>query len=382
MGKLAWRNLLRNKRRTLLTVGSVSVALLLLALLLSILAAMERAEGAADNRLVVRNAISLTFDLPESYWQQLQTVPHVEALTLLDWFGGTYIDDRPQNFFPQFACDPGPLRDVWPEYRIQAEEYAGFAAERTAFIAGAALAAKYGWKLGDRIVLQGTIYPVDLELTLRGTFTEPAAPAAEKQIFFHRRYLQESLGNPGLVGTFWLRLDASENVAAVVRQVEALFANSSWQVRAETEKAFQISFLEMLGNIRLFFGAIGLAVVISILFMVSNTLAMAARERTRELSILKTLGFRRRQLVALVVSESLAVGLLGAALGLLLALALLTGLGRFLEDNFPVFGTLKVTLGVAGLVLLLGTGIGVLTGWFPAVEAARLRIAVGLRRLT
>ncbi len=381
MGKLAWRNLLRNKRRTALTIGSVATALLLLSLLLSILAAMERAEGSADNRLVVRHAISLTFDLPEAYWQKLQPLQHVQALTPLDWFGGIYKDDRPQNFFAQFACDPATFRAVWPEFRFAAQEYATFAAERTACVAGAALATKHGWKIGDRIVLQGTIYPADLELVLRGIYTEPSAPAAEKQILFHRQYLQESLGNPGTVGTFWLRLDSPQSIPAVVQTAEALFVNSSAPVRVETEKAFQLSFLEMLGNIRMLFGAIGLAVIVSILFMVANTLAMAARERTREVAILKTLGFRRPALMALVISESMAVGLSGAVLSLLLAVGLLGGLGRFLEDFFPVFGTVRLTPAVGAAVLALGAAIGLLTGGFPAYEVSRLRIAEGLRRL-
>ena len=381
MGKLAWRNLLRNKRRTLLTIGSVTMALLLLSLLLAILSAMERAEGSADNRLVVRHAISLTFDLPEAYLQRLETLDHVEAITSLDWFGGTYKDDRPQNFFPQFACDPATLRAVWPEYQIAPEAYAAFAAERRACIAGAALAAKHGWQLGDRIVIKGAIYPLDLDLVLRGVFTEPNAPASEKQIFFHRDYLQEGLGNPGTVGTFWLRLGTPRHVPEVVTAVEAMFANSQAQVRAETEKAFQLSFLEMLGNIRLLFGAIGVAVVVSILFMVANTLAMAARERTREVAILKTLGFRRGALVALVVGEALAIGVAGAVLALVLAMGVLGGLGRLVEDAFPVFGTIRMSVGVATLVLGLGIGIGGLGGWFPALEAARLRIVDGLRRL-
>jgi len=382
VGKLVWRNLLRNKRRTLLTIGSVGVALLLLSLLLSVLAAMGRAEGSADNRLVVRHAISLTFDLPEAYWQQLKMLQHVQASTTLDWFGGTYKDDRPQNFFAQFACDPETFRSVWPEYQFDAQQYETFASERTAFVAGAALAAKHGWKIGDRIVLKGTIYPTDLELVLRGTYTEPNAPAAEKQILFHRKYLQESLGNPGTVGTFWLRLDSPESVPSVVQAAEAMFENSSARVRAETEKAFSLSFLEMLGNVRVLFGAIGLAVVVSILFMVGNTLAMAARERTREVAILKTLGCRAHQLVGAVVGESLAIGLVGAFLGLLLAVALLATVGRRMEEFFPVFGTLRLTLGVCLLVPLVGIGIGVIAGWFPAFEAVRLRIVDGLRRPT
>ena len=378
--KLAWRNLTRNRRRTLLTIGSVTVALMLLSMLMAVLDAMERAEGAADNRLVVRHAISLTFDLPESYWEKLRGLEHVVAVTPLTWFGGTYIDDRPQNFFAQFACDPQTVLDIWPEYQTAPEELQAFRSERTAFIAGAALAERYGWKSGDRIVLKGTIYPTNMELTLRGTFREPNAPAAERTIFFHRKYLEEALGNPGLAGTFWLRLDSTDYIAQVVQQSEAMFENSQAQVRTETEKAFQLSFLEMLGNVRLFFGAIGCAIVVSILFMTANTMAMAARERTPEVAVLKTLGYRRRQVMTLVLLESALVGLAGAGLGIGLAAALLGGLGKALEENFALFGTLKITPWVAWIGLAVGAGVGVVSGGFPAFEAVRLRIVDGLRR--
>jgi putative ABC transport system permease protein len=381
MGKLAWRNLLRNKRRSFLTMGSVAVTLVLLCLLLAILDAMERAEGSSDNRVVVRSAISLTFNLPESYWQRLETVAHVEAVTPLDWFGGTYIDNRPENFFPQFACDPATQLDVFPEYQIPAEQLKTWQAERNAFLAGKSLAEKHGWKIGDQIFLQGTIYPVDLELTLRGIFTVPNAPAQEKSIYFHRKYFQEALGNPGTTGSYWLRVRSPEDVPAVIAQTEAMFQNSDAQVRAETEKAFQLSFLEMLGNIRLFLGVIGLAVIISLLFITANTMAMAARERTTEVAVLKTLGFGRFQVVAMVLLESLAVGVLGSLAGLGLATLLLRTVATAMEDVFPIFGTLRMSGDVLLVGLALGIAIGLVSGWFPAFQAARLKIADGLRRV-
>jgi putative ABC transport system permease protein len=381
MGKLALRNLLRNKRRTFLTMGSVSLALLLLCLLLSFLAAMERAEGAADNRIVVRNRISLTFNLPEAYEQRLRTVPHVVAVTSLTWYQGTYIDNRPANFFARFATDPPTFLDVYPEFQIAQDQVQAWQGDRMGFIAGKLLADKYGWKLGDQIFVKGDIYPVDINITLRGIFSEPSAPAQEKAIYFHRRYLEEALDNPGEAGTYAMRIDSPDNVAAVISATEAMFENSEARVRAETEEAFSLSFVEMLGNIRLLFGAIGLAVVVSILFITANTMAMAARERTTEVAVLKTLGFKPGQVVSVVMAESLAVGAGGGLLGVALAGGLMPGVARAMEEVFPVFGTLRVTGPTLALALAVSLVIGVLAGWFPAWQAARLRIVDGLRRV-
>jgi len=381
MLKLIRRNVWRNPRRTLLTVGSVMLALLLLSLLLSLLSAMERAEGSADNRVVVRHAVSLTFMLPESYGRKLEAVDHVEAVTPLNWFGGIYKDEKPENFFAQFSSDPATLPLVYPELQMPEEQWEAWRKERSGFIAGKALADKYGWRIGDEIFLEGVIWPVDLQLTLRGIYEEPAARSVERQIFFHRAYLEEAMDNPGLAGSYVLKIDDPASVPAVVSASEALFQNSDAQVRAETEKAFQLSFLEMLGNIRLFFGAIGLAVVISIFFITANTMAMAARERTTEVAVLKSLGFRGRHVVTMVAMESVLVGLLGAVLGAGLGFLLVKGVAVVLEKVFPVFGTLRMTPGILALGLGLGLAIGLLSGLVPAVAAARLRIVDGLRRV-
>jgi putative ABC transport system permease protein len=345
------------------------------------LSSMERAEGSADNRIVIRSKISLTFDLPESYWERVKTLPHTLAVTPLSWYQGVYIDNRPENFFPRFACDPATLLDVFREMELPDTEKVAWEAERDSFIAGKKLADKYGWKIGDRIAIKGDIYPVDVDLVLRGIFVVPATPTQERQVFFHRKYLEEALDNPGIVGTYWLLVEGPDVVPGVIAAAEAMFVNSEMPVRAETEKAFQLSFLEMLGNVRVLFGAIGLAVVVSILFITANTMAMTARERTNEVAVLKTLGYRRRQVVGLVLGESVAVGLVGACAGAALSAGFLGALASAMAESFPFFGTLYVTPGVAGTAVAVGLAVGLLAGWFPAAQAARLRIADGLRRV-
>jgi putative ABC transport system permease protein len=381
MGKLIWRNLTRNKLRTLLTLGSVGMALFVLGLLGSFLNAMEGAEGAADNRIVVRHAVSLTFAMPESYETKLRELDHVVEVTPLNWYQGSYIDDRPENFFPRFSSDPNTLFTVFSDLTIPEDHLAAWKEDRAGFVAGKALVDKYGWKIGDQISIKGDIYPVDVQLNLRGIFEAPTARAGERQIFFQRRYLEEAMNNPGQVGTYWLKLDGPSSVAGVVKAAEALYENSDAPVRGETEEAFQLSFLEMMGNVRLLLGSIGLAIVISILFITANTMAMAARDRTREVAVLRTLGFRANQVIGLVLSESLLVSVLGAVAGVGFLALVLGATREGLEEGFAIFGMLKVSPELWGQALGIGVVIGLLSGIFPALAAARSNIVDGLRKV-
>lgn len=381
MRKLAWRNLMRNKRRTALTVASVTFGLLLLCLLTSFLALLQSTEGASDNRVVVRSAISLATLLPEADQGKLETIEHVVSVSPSNWYGGIYKDERPENFFAQFATNPATLYTTFPEIKLSDAEKQAWAAERSAFIAGKALVDKYGWRIGQQIFLKGTYYPTDLNLTLRGVFTVAGSESQEKVIYFHRKYLEEGIGNIGRVGAFTLRLDSPRAVASVTRAAEKMFENSDFQVRAETEKAFQLSFAEMLGNVRLLFGAIGTAAVFSIFFITANTMAMAARERVTEMAVLKTLGFRGPQVATLVLIEALAVGMLGALLGCGLFALSVPGLAAGLAKVFPVFGTLRMGPRIWATGLAVGLGIGLLSGAVPAFSAARLRIVDALRRV-
>ncbi|MEM6794641.1 MAG: FtsX-like permease family protein [Acidobacteriota bacterium] len=381
MGRLIWRNLMRNKLRTLLTVSSVGLALFILTLGSALLAAIESTEGTSASRIVVRHRVSLTFSMPEAYEQRLQSLEHVQAVTPLQWFGGTYKDQRPENFFARFGAEPDTLFEVFDDYTFSPEHLEAFRKDRSGFMAGQALVDKYGWKIGDRINIKGDIFPIDLDLTLRGIFTKPDGEAQEQQVFFQRRYMEEAMGNPGIIGTYWLRLDSPDSVPAVTRAAEEMFANSAAPVRAETEEAFTLSFLEMLGNVRLLLGVIGLAIIVSILFITANTMAMAARDRTREVAVLRTLGFRRGQVTGLVLFESLLVGLLGAVLGALAGSFLISGLAQAMQGIFPVFGTMKATPGILGLALAVGLTIGLVSGVFPAFAASQRSIVDGLRRV-
>ncbi len=382
MRKLVWRNLLRNKRRAGLTVASLTLGVMLLCVLGALLQTFDPAETeASENRVVVRHAVSLQFDLPEAYWRRLEGLDHVEVVSPLSWFGGIYKDTRRENFFSQFGTDPETLLAAFEDLEIEPEAVAAWLAERRSFIAGRALAQKHGWEIGDEIFLQGEIYPIDLNLVLRGIFTDSQDEAQENQIFFHRDYVEEALGNPGQVGTFWLLVDDLENVPAVIEAAEAMFENSEARVKAETEQAFVLAFVQMMGNVELLFGAIGFAVIVSVFLITANTMAMAVRERNTEISVLKTLGFRRGQVLGVLTAEAMVIGIVGGLLGVTLAATLLRLAAGALSSELLLFQTLTLRSDVALLGLAAALGIGTLSGLVPGYAMARRSVVEGLRKV-
>ena len=382
MRKLVWRNLLRNKRRAALTVASLTLGVMLLCVLGALLQTFDPAETeASENRVVVRHAVSLQFDLPEAYWRRLEGLDHVEVVSPLSWFGGIYKDTRRENFFSQFGTDPETLLAVFDDLEIEPEAAAAWLAERRSFVAGRALAEKHGWEIGDEIFLQGEIYPIDLNLVLRGIFTDSQDKAQENQIFFHRDYMEEALGNPGQVGTFWLSVDDLENVPAVIAAAEAMFENSEARVKAETEQAFVLAFVQMMGNVELLFGAIGFAVIVSVFFITANTMAMAVRERNTEISVLKTLGFGRGQVLGVLTAEAMVIGIVGGLLGVTLAATLLHLAAGALSSELMLFQTLTLRSDVALLGLAAALGIGTLSGLVPGYAMARRSVVAGLRKV-
>ncbi|MBI4841427.1 MAG: FtsX-like permease family protein [candidate division NC10 bacterium] len=323
---------------------------------------------------LVRRATSLADRLPEAYAAKLQRVPGVRLVHALTWFGGIYIDER--NFFANFACDPDTLFAMFPENRIPPEQIKAFRAERIAAIAGRKLVERFKWRLGDRITLQGTIYPVDLEFVLRGIYTG----TDETAFFFHRDYLEEALGRPGKVGTFWLKAASAGDIPRIMDAVDTLFKNSDAETKTETERAFQLGFISMLGNVKTLIASISSVVVFTILLVTANTMAMAIRERAREIAILKTLGFGRRRLLGILMGESAVIALTGGVLGCMGARLFFSvvDVWRYTQGLFPIFIVEPSTI-------LLGIGLSVLIGLasaaLPAIRVSRLTIAEALRRV-
>jgi putative ABC transport system permease protein len=377
--RLIFANLLRAKRRTFLTVFSIAVALFLFCTLRTVITSFEASLRASQaTRLVVRHGASLVFPLPLAYKERLAQVAGVTGLTYGNWFGGFYQD--PKNQFAQFAMDVPTLMDLFPEVLLPKDQAAAFQSERTACIIGASLARKYGWKLGDQIPITGTIFPGDWRFTVRGIYTGQTKDVDENTLFFHWDYLNESLpeGRRNYVGIFWLRIASPDLAAQVSDRVDAMFENSPQPTKTETEKAFQAGFISMIGNVQLLLTIIGSAIVFAIMLVTINTMMMAARERTTEIAVLKTLGYSDGLILLLVAGEALLVSLLGGLLGCGLAAIVFRESDFTAGGFFPNFRVLPQTVFFG---LMLAALMGVLSGIVPAISAARLKIASALRKV-
>jgi len=372
-------NLMRSKRRTFLTVSSIAIALFLFCTLRTVITSFEASLRASEaTRLVVRHGASLVFPLPLSYEDRLARVPGVTGVTYGNWFGGVYQD--PKNQFAQFAMDVSTMFDLFPDTVLPEDQKRAFLAERTACIVGRGLAKKFGWKIGDTVPILGTIYPGEWRFAVRGIYEGRTKDVDENTLFFHWDYLNESLpqGRKDYVGIYWLRIASPSMAAAVSGRVDDMFRNSSQPTKTETEKAFQAGFISMIGNVQLLMTILGSAIVFAIMLVTINTMMMAARERTTEIAVLKTLGFSDGLILRLVGGEALLVSLIGGALGCGLAALIFHEMDFTGGGFFPNFRVLPGTI-LAGL--LLAVLMGVLSGAWPAVSAARLRIANALRRV-
>jgi putative ABC transport system permease protein len=377
--RLIAANLMRAKRRTFLTVFSIAVALFLFCTLRTVITSFEASLRASQaTRLVVRHAASLVFPLPLAYRERLAQVPGVTGVTYGNWFGGFYQD--PKNQFAQFAMDVPTMLDLFPETVLPPEQAQAFRSERTACVIGRALAKKYGWKIGDEVPIIGTIFPGTWRFTVRGIYQGKTKDVDENTLFFHWDYLNESLpeGRKNYVGIYWLRIASPDQAAPVSERVDAMFRNSPQPTKTETEKAFQAGFISMIGNVQLLLTILGSAIVFAIMLVTINTMMMAARERTTEIAVLKTLGFSNGLILRLVGGEALAVSLLGGILGCGLAALVFHQLDFTGGGFFPNFRVLPGTVLVG---LLLAVLMGVLSGIAPAVSAARLKIANALRKV-
>lgn len=374
---LAIGNLRRNKVRTGLTVLGMGAALFLYCFLESVLAGFSAGADVANaSRLMTRNAVSLVQPLPIAYLEKIRAVPGVKDLTHQSWFGGTYEPDE-RLFFAQFAVEPESYLRVFSDYVTPPEQAKAFLADRKGCLLGARLARRIGKGPGDSVVITGTIYPGAWEFNVSGIFDGKDSAADEMRMLFHYDCLNEGRDAKvqGLVGVFPILLDDPARAADVSAAVDRLFENSPYATRTETERAFRLGFVQMLGNVALFLRAIGAAVVFTILLVSANTMVMAARERIPETGVLKTLGFSDRALFVLFLGEALALallaGLVGCAGARLVQAPLSEALGSVLQD-------FQVPWGVMARGMLLALATGLVSGIAPARAAARLTVADAL----
>src|SRR5450759_2231411 len=263
----------RNKRRSILTVLSISFSLLLLTLMITIWHAFYIDTGTAESaqRLVTRHRVSLTQALPSFYREKIRTVPGVVAVAPVDRFGATYKDAKPENFFAQFGTDPAEIMKIFTDFTLPADQLLARQRDRAGVIVDEQLAKKYGWKLGDRLVLKGTIYPVDLELTIRGIYS---GPQPTNSVYYNQTYVEEAVSfAKGKAGVFDILADSPASVSTIASAVDNMFRNPPEPTKTESEKAFQLSFINSIGNVKAFILSICFAVVFATLLVSATTMA-------------------------------------------------------------------------------------------------------------
>src|SRR5258705_10795807 len=311
--KLIIKNILRNKRRTLLTISSLVVSLFLIITLATILTEFTRgSEKSNPLRLVTRHAVSLGFTLPMAQQQRIATVPGVKAVIPFSWFGGIYKDEK--NFFANFAVDAARLRDVLTEVEMPDAEWQSFINDRQGAIVGKKLVQLYGFTNGQRVTLRSPIYDRSVEFIVRGVYTG----GDEKTLFFHHEYINELVPAwaRDRVSTFSILANSAADVPRIAQAVDQMFINTDSPTKTESERDFAISFETMMGGVKQFMYGIIAAITFSLLLVMGNTMAMNVRERTREVGMLKALGFQRGTIAILFVGEALLVTTVGALIGI------------------------------------------------------------------
>ena len=368
-------NLGRHKRRTILTMLSVALAMFLFASLRTVVTTLQKTgEFGGANRLVSMSASGFMVFLPVSYANRLQTIPGVEKVTWANWFGGRYGDGK--RFFANFAVDADSYLEMYPEMTVPADQKDAFLRDRSGALIGARLLDVFGWKVGQNVTLIGTGYPGDWTFTIRGVYT-PTDPAInDDALMFHWDLLDERGGRRGDTGWYILQIDNPANAATVAKAVDDMFRSSSAPTKTGTEQAFNASFATMWGNVSLLMNTIGMAVVFAILLVTANAMMMAARERTGEIAVLKTIGFTDGRLFLLTMLEAGLITVTGAVLGLGAAKVLYKASNFNAAGFLPGFDVTPSTLvlgGAIALVLMLASGI------VPALRAARLPVVQALR---
>ena len=372
--KLIIKNILRNKRRTLLTISSLVVSLFLIITLATILTEFTRgSEKSNPLRLVTRHAVSLGFTLPMAQQQRIAAVPGVKAVIPFSWFGGIYKDEK--NFFANFAVDATRLRDVMTEVDMSDAEWQSFINDRQGAIVGKKLVQLYGFTNGQRVTLRSPIYDRSVEFIVRGVYTG----GDEKTLFFHHEYVNELVPAwaKDQVSTFSILANSAADVPRISQAVDSLFINTDAPTKTESERDFAISFETMMGGVKQFMYGIMAAITFSLLLVMANTMAMTVRERTREVGMLKALGFQRGTIARLFVGEALVVTTLGALIGIGGAMVIFKSIDLSLYiPNFQSFVPTPQTLLLAFVVSI---SVGIASVIYSAYRVSGMTIAEALR---
>ncbi len=383
--KLVLKNALRHKLRTALTILGIAIAVMSFGFLRTIVTAWSYGvEASAANRMITRNSVSFIFPLPYAYRDQIARVPGVELITWANWFGGTFKDPADfKNFFPRMAVDPETYLKVYPEYLLSPEEAAAFQKERNSCLVGAKIAREHGFTIGDVIPIEGDIFPGRWDFVVRGIYKGRDAATDETQMFFHWNYLNERIrelqpSRDGQIGWFVMIVSDPAKMPEIAQTIDDMYLNSRAGTKTETEREFQQGFVEMSGAIIQSLEVVSIIIIGIILLILANTIVMAARERTREYAVLKTIGFKSMHVIGLISGESLLIAGIGGAIGLALTFPVAAGFATMFPTFFPVVNVEMVTIILAALVAALA---GVIAALFPTIRALRMSIAEGLRTI-
>jgi putative ABC transport system permease protein len=371
-------SLLRKKFRTLLTIGSFAVAMFLFGLLITIRISFNQGtEVAGADRLIIMNRITFIQPLPGSYAGRISSIPGIKQITHATWFGGIYQDEK--NFFPQFAVEPESWRQMYPEYAVPNDQWKTFLNDRQGAIVGEGTAKRFGWKVGDRIPIKGAIYAGNWEFNIDGIYKGTRKADDTTQFWFHYDHLNESpaMFYKNTVGWYVVRLNNPDDATQVVKKIDDTFANSAWETKSDTELAFAAGFAKQMGNIEFLMLSIGAIVFFTLLLVTGNTMAIAVRERTPELAILKALGYSNSFILVYVIAESVSIALIGGLLGIGAA-KFITLFGSPVPGVLPLF---YLPVDQIGYGVAAALTIGALAGLVPAVSASRLRVVDALRKV-
>jgi putative ABC transport system permease protein len=378
--RLILANLFRKKVRLILTLGSFAVALFLFSFLGVVKDAFNRgADVAGADRLVVINRTSIINLIPLSYRDKILRIPGVTYVTHNNWFGGIYQEEK--NFFPQFVIDPQNQRQVFPELLVPDDQWNAFLKDRQGAVVGAATAARFHWKIGDRIPIKTTLYGGgSWEFNLDGIYHGKRPQDDESQFWFQWDYFEERIPDAvkGQIGWYVLRVASVDDAVRVAKTIDDEFANSPNETKTQTESAFAANWVKQFGNISFLIMAIGAVVFFTLLLVTGNTMAIAVRERTGELAVLKAIGFSDLAVLFFVLGESLVIALVGGLIGLGLAVLMIPVLARALNGLLPSLVLSPVVL-VLGLVTALL--VGLISGLLPGIGAMRMRVVNALRRV-
>jgi putative ABC transport system permease protein len=378
---LAYKNSVRNKRRSILTISSIAVSLCLLGVLIAIYHALYFSQATPGQalRLITRHKVSLAQAFPAAYEEKIRRVPGVVELSPWNWYGGTFKDNRDQkNFFARFGVSPAAFLRLRTQMVMPEEQRRAFVTERTACVLSQDLAEKLNLKLGDRVTLEGDIYPGKLDLIVRGIFEDPDALSS---LFFNMEYLRQGMpvGRRSWDSTVAILADSPADVPRIARAIDDMFAESSVPTKTESEQQFTLSFVSFLGNVQLFLLSICGAVTFTILLVSGNTMAMSVRERIPEVGILKTLGFTNEAVLGIIMGEALTISLIGGVIGVVLAGVLCGGVGKAGQGMVAQLHGLSLTPFTTLICLGIAALIGLVSAFIPAWNAARTSILDSLR---